>query len=160
MLISQTTRAYLLNSYVNFIIWLCMYGLYWFPFVSISSFFGFCSAPSLSFSLSNCLFWIQADVETDEVYAQMTLQPLNPVWYTVLPDNWFCSLYRYIHSLVFDYDHVCSKSKRRHTFQQSWALRVNSQQTTSARLWLLVIQVLMGDSLCLAGRLKKCFLHW
>ena len=38
-----------------------------------------------SYSFTECLFLkveyskLQADVETDEVYAQMTLQPLNPV---------------------------------------------------------------------------------
>lgn len=34
-----------------------------------------------SLNVSFCM--VQADVETDEVYAQMTLQPLSPVLYLV-----------------------------------------------------------------------------
>lgn len=36
-----------------------------------------CLAPCFHYPIA--CFWIQADVETDEVYAQMTLQPLNAV---------------------------------------------------------------------------------
>lgn len=39
----------------------------------------------LEFLVTNRLFVeFQADVETDEVYAQMTLQPLTPVFLTLL----------------------------------------------------------------------------
>jgi hypothetical protein len=110
--------------------------------------------------ITQLLVLIQADVETDEVYAQMTLQPLNAVWHTALSDNWFCNLDRYMHFQAFNHLCVCSKSKKRLTFQQSWELQVDSRQTTFARPWLLVTQALMGDSPCLAGRLKKCFLLW
>lgn len=53
-----------------------MIGLFWPLIASIFTLLDpAASLPLLSF----CLFGIQADAETDEVYAQMTLQPLNPV---------------------------------------------------------------------------------
>jgi hypothetical protein len=70
-----------------------------FPF---NSFFLFLRRNLILFSLSNFLFCIQADVETDEVYAQMTLQPLNAVWHTALSNYWFCNLNRYIHCSAFN----------------------------------------------------------
>ena len=108
------------------------------------------------------IFWSygeQADVETDEVYAQMTLQPLSPVNHFLLFEVvCFLACYYFFVSwhnfLMFG-----SKSKRMCTCcLQNWVLLVNSQQIISVRRWLQAILVLMEDSLFPAGQLKKSFL--
>lgn len=123
---------------------------------------------TLTYSCSNTLFpeqfvhffGIQADTETDEVYAQMTLQPLNPVWFHFLTETRYLDYMATFNFLTFGYYNVFRKSKRKHIFLQSWERQINSQQTTFAKFWQPVIQALTEVSLFLAGQLKKFFLHW
>jgi hypothetical protein len=68
---------------------------------------------SVIFVFHRAISLLQADAETDEVYAQMTLQPLNPVI-----DYFFicvmCKLFRYLSSMVMILGvlFLCSKSSK------------------------------------------------
>ena len=117
---------------------------------------------SLYGTLVGCLsrhlfFQIQADVETDEVYAQMTLQPLSPVWELDLV--WRFVLTSLVIFYFLTWKHSCSKIKRMCTYcLQSWVLPANSQPIIFVKHWQQVTQALMEDFLFLAGLLKKSFL--
>lgn len=103
----------------------------------------------------------QADIETDEVYAQMTLQPLSPVCHSSLSylgvayfPVWFLTSF---HPCCL----FCSKSKKRFpSFQQTWVPPTDSQQITSAKLWRPATPVLMVDFQFRVVQLKKCFHPW
>lgn len=107
---------------------------------------------------------IQADVETDEVYAQMTLQPLTQVVKFNFVPLVFFSSYPWVSCswiiYIFSYVEFCSKSKRMPTSLPNWVTSASSQPIIFLRHSLQVILVLMGDSLFLVELLKKCFLHW
>lgn len=140
------TRAYLHNSFASFIMWPCTYVI---------------SKILCVFTLIRGAYFIlfnQADIETDEVYAQMTLQPLNTVrissllYYEIpyLPD---C----FLHFVSSSF----SKSRRRCPFfQQIWVPPANSRRITSAKLWQQVTPVLMVDSQFLVVQLRKCSHPW
>lgn len=71
-----TMHVRLVYLFTNlFILLQCKVCLFWFPCFKVSHVL---LIPALFFLFVH-LCWIQADTETDEVYAQMTLQPLNPV---------------------------------------------------------------------------------
>ena len=102
----------------------------------------------------------QADVETDEVYAQMTLQPLTAVKYLYDSVSRSVILATFINIPSLNLFHSYSKSKRIHFYPWNWGFRVDSQQITFARRWQRVIQAPMEVSLYLVVLLRKFFLHW
>lgn len=72
-------------------------------------------------------------METDEVYAQMVLQPLTQVTYIVprillVNDMIFFSCYQWF-STAFDF----RKSRRIHLYRLNWESRASNLAITSAR---------------------------
>ena len=104
----------------------------------------------------------QADVETDEVYAQMTLQPLTPVrsiaffFSSIYFLGFIFDVFLFFSSSIFSY----RKNRRIHFFQWSWEFQASSQPIISARHWQQVILVPMVVFLFLVVLLRKSFLHW
>jgi len=75
--------------------------------------------PPLCF-ISSAAFLLQADAETDVVYAQMTLQPLSPVIHDFfsrpIQSSALCNLRSYF--LIY-FEFLCSKSSRTHFYLPS-----------------------------------------
>lgn len=72
----------------------------------------------------------QADVETDEVYAQMTLQPMTPVILSSLFLHWvlikMLGLSLNVSKIFHFYHCTCSKSIRIHLFTWNWGSPASS----------------------------------
>uniref|UniRef100_A0A0D9WAZ9 Auxin response factor n=1 Tax=Leersia perrieri TaxID=77586 RepID=A0A0D9WAZ9_9ORYZ len=89
---------------------------------------------------------MHADVETDEVYAQMTLQPLNPDFTQQPPAQELIA--RDIHDIEWKFRHIFRGQPKRHLLTTGWSVFVSAKRLVAGDsvlfIWNEKNQLLLG----------------